>query len=415
MILFRSRVLVLLSFVCISLAWSHSSFAHSRGESFSKWNIGEDSVGMQFTIKLKDVNKLGRHFQAHQPGWQERFKSHVLQGLNLFSLGEKCKAENSSTVRLNDQFLKVEAKFVCKSNTLLKIRNEVIFPFDARHMHIARVYLSTGEVAEKVLLKRDNEWQLTGPADAVGVSGGSGFYNYLIIGMEHIITGWDHLAFLAALLMLVMVMDRSLRTLLVLITGFSIGHSCSLILMVLGYLSPNGVVVESLIALSIMVVAFEIIAVRDSQHLTMAGLLIGALALYALVGSDFFLLELITLIPLVTLFGLGLFIACYFGLSRKHGFKAQLLLTVVFGLIHGFGFAGSLQEIGLPADQLLWPLLGFNLGVELGQVALVLMAILAALPLVKRFVALKHALVFEVAASVLCAVGCFWFVERSFA
>jgi hydrogenase/urease accessory protein HupE len=137
-------------------------------------------------------------------------------------------------------------------------------------------------------------------------------FDYLRFGVEHILTGYDHLLFLAALVFLV----RSLAALLATITAFTLAHSLTLAATALGYLSLPAAPVEAAIALSIVLVASECLRPHDS-------------------------------------------------LVRKFPW----LVAFVFGLLHGLGFAGALLEIGLPERHLALALFCFNLGVELGQLA----------------------------------------------
>ena len=119
-------------------------------------------------------------------------------------------------------------------------------------------------------------------------------------------------------------------------------------------------------------------------------------------------------LPLWTTAGLALFSACYFALlTRSPSQWVRVCLTFAFGLVHGFGFAGILVEMTLPADRLVPALLGFNLGVELGQIGVVLLL----WPLLwagRRFASqttVRWAAEFSAAA--LCALGLFWFAERA--
>jgi hypothetical protein len=90
------------------------------------------------------------------------------------------------------------------------------------------------------------------------------------------------------------------------------------------------------------------------------------------------------------------------------------LVTVLFGLIHGFGFASVLIEIGLPAERLVPALFGFNIGVEVGQLAIVAALFLLASMVVPRMSPARLRLGEDLLAAALCGVGLFWFVERSF-
>jgi hydrogenase/urease accessory protein HupE len=140
---------------------------------------------------------------------------------------------------------------------------------------------------------------------------------YTVLGVEHILTGFDHLLFVLALLFLV----GFNRQLLFTITAFTLAHSLTLALSALGLLTLRSPAVEATIALSIVLVAAE-----------------------ALHGQS--------------------------TLSRRW----PAFVAFLFGLVHGLGFAGALQEIGLPQQHLFVALLTFNVGVELGQLLVVILA-----------------------------------------
>jgi hydrogenase/urease accessory protein HupE len=143
---------------------------------------------------------------------------------------------------------------------------------------------------------------------------------YTVLGIEHILTGFDHLMFVLALLFLVGFERRLLLT----ITAFTIAHSLTLALSALGWLTLRSPPVEATIALSIVLVAGEALHARPT-------------------------------------------------LSRRW----PALVAFLFGLVHGLGFAGALKEIGLPQSHLSIALLTFNVGVELGQLLVVGVAYLA--------------------------------------
>lgn len=160
---------------------------------------------------------------------------------------------------------------------------------------------------------------LRGSDDAIDLLGDRGlgrrgpFDGFLVLGIEHIALGFDHVIFVLTLALLV----GFTRRLLVTITGFTIAHSITLGAATLGVVTLPSAPVEAAISISIVLVAVEV--VRDRPSLTRR-------------------------VPGVVAFG--------------------------FGLLHGFGFAGALAEVGLPPDRTGMALLGFNLGVELGQIAI---------------------------------------------
>lgn len=189
-----------------------------------------------------------------------------------------------------------------------------------------------------------------------GEVSGAPLFAYLRIGVDHIIFGYDHLLFVLGLCLLVRISQ-----LLLTVTAFTVAHSITLGLSTLAGLMLPGPPVEAVIALSLILLAREAITVqRGGASLT----------------AEY---------PWVIAFG--------------------------FGLVHGFGFAGALSEIGLPANQEVWALLLFNLGVELGQVLFVLVLLMVAWLIVQiRRAHLGHG---KIAAAYLIGIsGTIWLVER---
>ena len=175
---------------------------------------------------------------------------------------------------------------------------------------------------------------------------------FLRLGVEHILTGYDHLLFLAALLL----PGGRLVTLLKIITAFTAAHSITLALAVLGVVTIPGRLVECVIAASIVWVALENVLLARAP-------------------------------------------------SRRW------LVSFLFGLVHGFGFASTLTTLDLPSRNLALALLGFNLGVEAGQ-ALVVALLLPLLLWIRRW-QWEPRLV-RAASLTVAAVGFAWFVERLF-
>jgi hypothetical protein len=113
--------------------------------------------------------------------------------------------------------------------------------------------------------------------------------------------------------------------------------------------------------------------------------------------------------------GLTLFTACYFALAeRNDGRWLRVCLTFAFGLVHGFGFAGVLIEMSLPTERLVPALIGFNLGVELGQIGVILL-VWPLLAIGARYASNEsRRLVGELLAAGLCGLGLYWLAERAF-
>jgi hydrogenase/urease accessory protein HupE len=140
---------------------------------------------------------------------------------------------------------------------------------------------------------------------------------YFVLGVEHILLGIDHLLFVLALLIITKGVWAIVKT----VTAFTIAHSITLALATLGVVNMPSAPIEAIIALSIVFVAAEIVHARQGHP----------------------------------------------GIAAR----APWIVAFVFGLLHGFGFAGALSEVGLPADHVPLALLFFNLGVEAGQLVFV--------------------------------------------
>ena len=188
------------------------------------------------------------------------------------------------------------------------------------------------------------------------------------------------------------------------ITGFTIAHSITLAVAALGLAKPESQEIGALVGLSIVLVAAEnafLLGGRPRSIPIVIVLGLGAMVLLSALGFGG--------IGCLTLAGMTLFTFCYFGLLglAERPARLRVAISFAFGLVHGFGFAGVLVEIALPRDRLVPALLGFNLGVEVGQLVLV-----AALwPLLRDLARVRdgrpHRLLVEVGSAAFCAAsGC---------
>ncbi len=212
----------------------------------------------------------------------------------------------------------VEASWRCpRVVEELRVRVGFIDVLPPGHAHLAKVSLPDGQVSQRVV-----------QADAPGfeVERRVGFWaaakRFLKLGVEHIFTGYDHVAFLVGLLLL----GGTFVELVQIVTAFTVAHSITLALATLGVVNPTTRVVEPLIAASIVYVAAE--------------------NLWALRRG-----------------------------TRAAALRHRWMLTFAFGLVHGFGFASVLRELHLPRSGLAAALVTFNLGVEVGQVCIVAAAV----------------------------------------
>jgi hypothetical protein len=230
--------------------------------------------------------------------------------------------------------------------------------------------------------------------------------SYGRLGVEHILSGWDHLAFVLALILLA----RNLGEVARLITGFTVAHSLTLALAVLGWVRAEAAPIEALIGFSVALIALEngwSLGGRGRGIPRVA--VLGLLVMTGLAAAGFGSLAVLTLL------GLAVFMASHFELLRRSPDTGlhRVALAFAFGLVHGFGFAGILAEMQLPSDRLASALLGFNLGVEVGQLAVVAL-IWPVLALLRRTSnGAPHRLFAEFASGAVFATGLYWFLIRT--
>ncbi len=187
---------------------------------------------------------------------------------------------------------------------------------------------------------------------------------YLGLGIEHILTGFDHLLYILAMLLLV----KGWRRVILTMSAFTATHSLTLTAAALGWVHVPQAPVEACIALSILFVTSEIVRGRQGQS----------------------------------------------GLTERWPW----VVSFTFGLLHGFGFAGALSEVGLPQKDIPVALLFFNLGVEAGQLLFILSlfgSAFLARRVARRLTLPKPSWAWRVPTYAIGAVAAFWFIQRTLA
>lgn len=229
--------------------------------------------------------------------------------------------------------------------------NVRMFPYDPQHQTFVNIY-ENGALTTQAMLDQGHERfeYVTGGRQGALAA----IARFLPAGIHHILIGPDHLLFLVGLLLL----GGTLRRLAIVVTAFTLAHSLTLSLAALQILTPPARIIEPAIALSIIYVGADNLLVRE--------------------GRD-----------------------------------VRAWIAFAFGFIHGFGFANVLREMSLPAGALGWALFSFNLGVEIGQL-LVVIVVASALAWVRMWsTAASRRLAFA-GSIVVIAAGAFWFVQRVF-
>jgi len=327
--------------------------AHTTSTGLATLNLSGSTVSYRLTVLPGELPAEPARLLASaadgDPAAVERVASELRRRIIVRSGEVSCRPGRAQIQgsRLGDGRVTLELTLECPAPPArLKIRDEWFEVFGEHYRTIARIEIPGG-AREAVFLPDAPE--TTVEIGREPAAQGAGFFR---LGVEHILTGYDHLLFLLALLL----RGGRLLSLLKIITAFTVAHSITLALAVLGVVTIPGRVIEPAIAASIVWVALENLLRRDAP-------------------------------------------------------SQRWLVSFVFGLVHGFGFASAIEPLALPPARLALALLGFNLGVEAGQ-AFVVMLLLPLL-LWMRGRSWEPRLV-RAASIGVAAIGLAWLVQRVF-
>jgi hypothetical protein len=362
--------LLALTLVCgvATLSTATVTDAHTIGLSRGDYTPTDAEVDADLVVRPDDVLVALPALDADRDG--RLSPSEVQQGLSslqatfidtlaISSDGAPCTGTLDSAALDAPDGLRMRATYVCKrAPHHLALRFGFLERLAVDHRHVAAVHLPLGDVDELCVLAR--------PSMEVDVAKGASydFLSLLRAGVEHILSGADHMAFLLALVLGGTIVraragakSESLRgdvgPLVATLTAFTVGHSIALGVATLGGIVPPSRVIESAVALSVAYVGAENLFARSVRH--------------------------------------------------------RWAITLPFGFVHGFAFAGGLLPLGLPRAELPGALLAFNLGVETGQ--LVVLAVLLP-PL--SFVTTRawYPRVARTLSVAILVAGLVWFAQR---
>jgi hypothetical protein len=392
--------------LCALLAAS-GAWSHTRSASYSSWSFEPDGARVELRIPLLELTRLPID-PAQDVGSGGVVAAYLAERLSLARGGVRCAPDAPAAQAAPPGWAQFRWRVRCSAPGARVIESRILLEEAPSHLHFARV--AADAVQERVLTEAEPSWALDAASASSSAASleGTGLGGYVLLGVEHILSGWDHLAFVLALLLLA----SSLREVAWLVTAFTLAHSITLGLAVLGVVRPDGAAVEALIGYSIALVAAEngwLLSGRGAAvpALATAGLCVLAALAAAGIGA----------VPVAALLGLALFSLCHFGLLGRVDQPARLRAAVAFafGLVHGFGFAGVLAEMQLPPQRVAHALFGFNAGVELGQLAVVAAVWPALRWLEARSPLRAYRLVAEVGSAAICGLGLYWFLERTLA
>jgi hydrogenase/urease accessory protein HupE len=359
----RRCVLALLALV----ASVSAARAHSVNFAVAFVTVQDSAVKVTLTITGTDIDRAAALHIADPgtgmvvPGWlrdAEPMLARYIQERTTVTAGDTaCPLAGPMAITADsDTGVNVEMRFDCPAgNATIAYRSAAMVDFDPAARQAVMLW-DRGDYVQVALLDADRTatmlrsrtW-LGMPIDVIG--------EYVVLGIEHIFLGYDHIAFLIAVLL----WARRLMTLVKVVTAFTVAHSITLSLAALDIVQIPSSIIEPAIAATIVIVALENFISRNVEN--------------------------------------------------------RWMWTGPLGLIHGFGFASALAERGLPHSALIYSLASFNIGVEIGQIAIVSL-VLPLMWLADRAMAngaapvRKPALVYPFSVLV-AALGLWWFAERT--
>jgi hydrogenase/urease accessory protein HupE len=283
---------------------------------------------------------------------QARRLESLLAARLAFSSGDRSLPIQWGSVDVLAEKQSLRLPFTLASGRLADLRvGARLFPYDPQHQTFVNVYEDAALRQQSILdeAHASTEYFSGGARGTLAV-----VRRFVAAGVQHILIGPDHILFLVGLLLL----GGSLRRLALVVTSFTLAHSITLSLAALRLFSPPARVVEPLIALSIVYVGIDNLMVRG--------------------GRD-----------------------------------VRQWIAFSFGLVHGFGFASVLREMDLPARALGWTLFSFNLGVEIGQL-LIVVVIASALAALRHRSEIAGRRLAVAGSLIVVVAGTFWFVQRVF-
>ncbi|WP_314584942.1 HupE/UreJ family protein [Paenibacillus terrigena] len=355
----RSFLSMFIIMILLFFGTTTTSHAHSLSMNYSDLNIEGNEILYDLFIDQRDlVQQFGTDLDnlVNEEQFSQKIVSILQKGLRIDVDSKPLTMELDSMSMANKGTLRgIEFHLTFTADEEIEQFNlHYDLVFDNAPPLTSVLMVHDGEYFRQDVINNTNkDFQITLPQDPAQelpqAKLGAVLWKYFVLGIEHILTGYDHLLFLLSLVLIATRFKDALK----IVTAFTIAHSITLFLVASGRIHVIPSWVEALIAVTICYVAVENILVQKA--------------------------------------------------------KWRWAMTAIFGLIHGMGFAGALAEIGLPKDNLIGTLLMFNLGVETGQL-MVLCLLLPLLIWLQKFPWYRK---FMISASCLIFVLAFyWLIDR---
>ncbi len=316
--------LVRLLAVALLFSASAEGNAHEVGLSRGTYTVDGEVVVVDLVMAQREAASAAPELDADHNGnvstdeldaGRAALQKNIVDRVRVTADGKPCGGKVAQAKLSEQDGFEVQTRYTCPAPVQqVDVELALLDDLAYGHRHIARVMQGV-QVTETVLSRSQRRISLTATPGAPTAKPPSNRLSMLGLGVEHILTGYDHLIFLLGLVLV----GGRLRSLLWVVTAFTLAHSITLGLAALGVWSPSPRVIEPLIALSVAYVGVENFFVKNAEK--------------------------------------------------------RWRITFPFGLIHGFGFAGALREVAIPKGDVPLALFLFNAGVEVGQLGVLLLVL----------------------------------------
>jgi hydrogenase/urease accessory protein HupE len=354
----RTNCAAILAILTLAFAAVRPVAAHTVGISRGDYRIAGSEVLAELTLARPEVAGAlsGLEFDRASPAEIAAARVGIekvfVQGLEVRGQSGICPGTLEDILPTDEDGVLIRSRYRCSASPkTVTFELKFLSALSHGHRHLASAAAGTG-TTHRTVYAGNSEFQIAagGGTGSVHQTLKDAVWPLFLLGIEHILTGYDHLVFLLGLILI----GSRIRPLLLVITAFTIAHSITLGASVLQIWTPGTKLVEPAIALSIAYIGIENWFVKDVTR--------------------------------------------------------RWLITFPFGLIHGFGFAGALRQIALPHAEIPFALVSFNAGVETGQLA-VLAIVLPVIFWLRRQSWFLNGGVKAVSGVIACA-GIFWFLTR---
>ena len=356
-----------LAVTLLLLVFQTSALAHYRSESYSSLTVTDDLLAGEFRIPMREATRFGADIAAGRTT-EPVAADLVTRIVDVASERGSCSLVSRAPYARGYQLV-LPVRADCEGARIVEVSFRRLFEIAPTQTHYVTLH-GNGGATRRLALTRGypriglDTHEPNGSVDQI--------YGFVTSGMMHVLSGWDHIAFLGVLLL----MARQLRNCVIVATGFTVGHSITLALVAMELVVPNLRLAEVVIGSTI--VGSALLAATTAPDASAKEQTIGLyLTLAVLSALAVLCVEFAGAVSPIAFAGVFLVLHSASVLQRQPSAEIRVpgMLAVAFGLVHGIGFASGLRQSFEGMSIGLLEVAAFNIGVEVGQLSVVLLGL----------------------------------------